>query len=132
MYVLLVFDYRQTQLVRLPVNEARKLMPVDKIIGCSTATVHEAVLAQEQGADYIAVGSMYPTQSKQKIRLAGIETLNQIKQEIPRPIVAIGGINTDNIDKVLASGADAVAVISVIMNREDVKAAASELAAHFE
>ncbi len=116
----------------LPVNEARKLMPVDKIIGCSTATVSEAVVAQEQGADYIAVGSMYPTQSKQKIKLAGIETLNQVKQKIARPIVAIGGINTDNVDKVLASGADAVAVISVIMNREDVKAAASELAAHFE
>jgi len=116
----------------MPVDEARKMMPIDKIIGCSTATVPEAVLAEEQGADYIAVGSMYPTQSKQKIRLAGVETLKQIKQKIAQPIVAIGGINADNIDEVLASGADAVAVISVIMNREDVKAAASELAAHFE
>ncbi|MFC1998720.1 thiamine phosphate synthase [Chloroflexota bacterium] len=116
----------------LPVDEARKLMPVDKIIGCTSASLDEALLAQQQGADYISVGAIYPTQSKADVRLAGVETLREIKRKITLPVVAIGGINLDNIKQVLDSGANAVAVISVIMNREDIKAAAFELTKCFK
>jgi len=116
----------------LPVDEARKLMPIDKIIGCTATSTNEALLAGSQGADYISVGSVYPTQSKEDAKLVGLETLREIRQKITQPVVAIGGINLDNIKQVLDTNANAVAVISVIMNRDDVKAAASELGSHFK
>jgi len=116
----------------LPVDEARKLMPIDKIIGCTATSTNEALLAGSQGADYISVGSIYATQSKEDAKLVGLETLREIRQKITQPVVAIGGINLDNIKQVLDTNANAVAVISVIMNRDDVKAAASELGSHFK
>ena len=116
----------------LPVAEARKLLPIDRLIGITASTTGEAVLAQQQGADYIAVGSIYQTQSKEDIRLAGVETLREVKQNITQPVVATGGINMDNVKQVLDSGADAVAVLSVILKSNDIKAALVELAANIK
>ncbi|HEY49503.1 MAG TPA: thiamine phosphate synthase [Dehalococcoidia bacterium] len=104
----------------LPLAVARKLLPGDKIVGCSTATLDEAVQAQEQGADYIAVGSIYPTTSKTAIRPAGIDTLRQVKDRVSIPVVAIGGINEDNVAEVMDAGADAVAVMSAVLGASDV------------
>ncbi len=99
----------------LPVKVARKLLPLGKILGCSTTTVEQAITAQSEGADYIAVGSIYPTSSKETARVVGLERLRQIRQAISLPLVAIGGITKDNAADVIAAGADSVAVISAIV-----------------
>lgn len=113
----------------LPFADARKTLPGDKIIGCSSATLEEALQAEKQGADYIAVGSIYPTLTKQDIRLAGLKTLRQVKKKVSVPVVAIGGINKDNIADVIRAGADAVAVISAVLGADDVEKACRKLTA---
>lgn len=116
----------------LPVSTARQLLPIDRIIGCSTKTIAAALQAQTDGADYVAVGSMYPTASKTDTHVVGLETLHQIREAISIPIVAIGGIDAKNAGKVLAAGADSVAVISAVLGAEDVEEAARQLAQSME
>ena len=111
----------------LPIPEARRLLPLDKIIGCSTATADEARQAEMDGVDYVALGSIYPTTSKDTFRLAGLERLQQVTQTVTVPVVAIGGINESNVEKVIQAGANAVAVISAISKDKDVAAAARRL-----
>jgi len=113
----------------LPVSVARRLLPIDKLIGCSVSTVGQALTAQSDGADYIAVGSIYPTLSKEGAVVVGIERLCQIRQAVSLPLVAIGGINRDNVSEVLDAGADAVAVISAILKAEDVAEATRQIIA---
>ncbi len=113
----------------LPLQIARGLLPADKIIGISTATVEEALRAQEQGADYIAVGSIYNSPSKSQTRPAGLDTLRQVKNEASVPVVAIGGINDDNVTEVKEAGADAVAVISAALGVDNVSEACQRLTA---
>jgi thiamine-phosphate pyrophosphorylase len=116
----------------LPLPIARRILPLDKVLGCSTSTVEQAVKAEEDGADYIAVGSIYETTSKLGARLAGLETLRRIKEAVSVPVVAIGGINEENLAPVIAAGADAIAVISAVLGADDAKAAAHRLAAKIE
>jgi thiamine-phosphate pyrophosphorylase len=115
-----------------PISVARRLLPIDKIIGCSVNTVEQAKVAESEGADYIAAGSIYPTSSKEGAKVVGLKRLRQIKQAVSLPLVAIGGINKDNLAKVLAAGADSVAVISAILKAEDVEEAARQIVAEFE
>lgn len=110
-----------------PLDVARAILPPDKIIGISSATVDEARQADVDGADYIAVGAIYPTQSKEDTRPAGLATLRQVRQLTKRPIVAIGGITVDNVEAVMAAGADAVAVISSVVSAPDPQEAARQL-----
>jgi thiamine-phosphate pyrophosphorylase len=114
-----------------PVSVARKLLPIDKIIGCSVNTVDQATAAEANGADYIAVGSIYPTSSKEGARVVGIERLRQVRQAVSLPLVAIGGINKDNVAEVLDAGADSVAVISAILKADDIEEAARQIVAAF-
>ncbi len=116
----------------LPIPVARKLLPIDIILGCSVTTVDQATAAESSGADYIAVGSIYPTSSKVGAKVVGLERLRQIRQAVSLPLVAIGGINKDNAAEVSAAGADAVAVISAILQAKDVAEAAREIIASFE
>jgi thiamine-phosphate pyrophosphorylase len=116
----------------LPLKEARKLLTMDKILGCSTRTVEQAIAAEADGADYIAVGSIYPTASKKTAVVVGLERLRQIKQAVSLPMVAIGGITKDNAAEVVAAGADSVAVISAVLHTEDIAAAAREIADKLE
>ncbi len=102
----------------LPVKTARRLLPIDMIIGCSVTNIPQAVAAEYEGADYIAVGAIYPTQSKEMIEVVGLEMVKAIKKESNLPLVAIGGINKDNAREVLATGADSVAMISAIMQTD--------------
>jgi thiamine-phosphate pyrophosphorylase len=111
----------------LPIEAARKMLPGDKILGCSAATLEEALEAEKEGADYIAVGCIYPTPSKSPTRLAGLKTLRQVKSKVSVPVVAIGGINEDNIAKVIGAGADAVAVISAVLGAANIKEASQKL-----
>lgn len=115
----------------LPLSVVRRLLPIDKIIGCSVSTVDQATAAEADGADYIAVGSIYPTSSKEGARVVGIERLRQIRQAVSLPLVAIGGINKDNVAEVLTAGADSVAVISAILKAEDIEEAARQIVAAF-
>ncbi len=113
----------------LPVSLARRILAIDQIIGCSVKTVEQAKAAEAAGADYIAVGSIYPTSSKEGAVVVGIEGLRQVKQAVSLPIVAIGGINRGNAAEVLAAGADAVAVIGAILKAEDIKEATRQIIA---
>jgi len=116
----------------LPISVARRLLPIDIILGCSVTTVDQASAAESDGADYIAVGSIYPTSSKERAKVVGLERLRQIRQAVSLPLVAIGGINKDNVAEVVAAGADLVAVISAILQAEDVEEAARQIIAACE
>ncbi len=116
----------------LPVAETRRLLPQDKLVGCSTARVEEAIEAQAQGADYVAVGSIYPTSSKERTCPAGLETLRAVREAVTLPIVAIGGINEGNVAEVMNAGADAVAVISAVLGTDDPAAAVRRLISRIE
>lgn len=116
----------------LPLPVARRLLPGDKLLGGSTHSVEQAVAAQAEGADYIGVGAIYPTGSKEVITLVGPDMLRQVKQRVSIPLVAIGGINRDNVAQVMAAGPTAVAVITAVVAAEDVEAAAREMVARMQ
>lgn len=113
----------------LPVSVARRLLPIDKLVGLSVNTVEQAIAAQAAGADYVSAGSIYPTMSKEGAVVIGLEGLRQIKQAVSLPVVAIGGINKDNVAEVLEAGADSVAVISAILGAGDVAEATRQIMA---
>ena len=112
----------------LPISAARQLLPIDTILGCSTRTRKGALQAQADGADYVAVGSMYPTPSKSDAQVVGLETLHQSREAIAIPIGAIGGTDAKSASEVMAAGADSIAVISAVLGAEDVEEAARRLA----
>jgi thiamine-phosphate pyrophosphorylase len=103
----------------LPAAAARRLLRPGMILGVSTHDLAQARAAQDDGADYVAVGSMFPTGSKPGFQLVGPELLRAVRPEIAAPLVAIGGITPDNVDQVVHAGADAVAVISAVCAAPD-------------
>lgn len=112
----------------LPVDQARKFLGPKKIIGVSTHTLEEARDAERKGVDYIGVGTVFPTASKDDIRgVIGTTGLMEIRKDTKLPIVGIGGIDLTNVASVLAAGADGIAVISAIMKSDNPK----EVAQHF-
>jgi thiamine-phosphate pyrophosphorylase len=111
----------------LPITETRMLLPIDKIIGRTVGNLEEALQAQEQGADYIAVGSIYPTSSKVNIPIVGHETLRAVCDKMSISVVATGGITSSNAKPLIDSGANAIAVLSVILNEHDIKTAARKM-----
>lgn len=110
-----------------PADVVRKILGDDKIIGVSTATVDEAVKAQNDGADYIGVGAMFPTSTKDNARSVTMESLAEIRKSIKIPIVAIGGINEKNAAQFKGTGIDGLAIISAIIAKPDIEAAARNL-----
>ncbi len=116
----------------LPVKVARQLLPLDKILGISTTTVEQAVAGLAEGADHVAVGSIYPTPTKKTAVGVGLERLRQVRQAVSVPLVAIGGINKDNVADVIAAGADSVAVISAVLAADSPETAARQIAEKFE
>jgi len=108
-------------------KDVRKIIGPDKILGVSAQTVEQAVLAEESGADYIGVGSVFPTSTKLDAEAVSLETLKEICKAVSIPVVAIGGINKDNAIKLAGSGIDGIAVVSAIFAREDIASAAREL-----
>lgn len=100
----------------------------DKIIGVSVENVEEALIAQEGGADYLGIGSIFYTGSKKDINIPiGLEGLKKIVESVNIPNVAIGGIHLDNVREVMKTKTDGVAVISEILGKEDIKEATAIL-----
>ncbi len=116
----------------LPLGVVRRQLPIDKIVGCSVTTVSQAAKAQNEGADYVAVGSMFPTTTKKEAVVVGVDTVREVKRTISAPLVAVGGINESNIGEVLVAGADAVAVVSAVLGQQDVKGAVQKLVAKID
>ena len=108
-------------------GKVRKMIGPDKILGVSVGTPEEAVLAQSQGADYLGAGSVFPTGSKSDAIDVSYETLKQICMAVNIPVVAIGGINLNNIVELAGSTIAGVAVISAIFASENIKEAALNL-----
>ena len=107
--------------------DVRKKLGPDKIIGVSAQTVEQALLAQAHGADYLGVGAVFPTGSKDDAVEVPFETLNAICQAVRIPVVAIGGISKANVEQLRGSGICGVAVISAIYGADDIERAAREL-----
>jgi len=106
----------------MPLNAVRRELPVDYIIGLTTSTVAQARKAEKEGADYVAVSSIFPSLTKPDAKVVGIERLKQVSEAVSVPVVAIGGINMQNIREVMTAGADAVAVISAVLSQKDIEA----------
>jgi thiamine-phosphate diphosphorylase len=115
----------------LPVADVRRIVGARCLVGASTNNADEARRAVEHGADYVAVGAIFPTASKETTRAANPGRITDVKRAVHVPVVAIGGINASNIDLVIAAGADAAAVISAVCASDDPRAAAHELASRF-
>lgn len=104
----------------IPINVARKALGHKKIIGVTAGSFKEALRAEEEGADYIGFGHIFPTESKiKKGKPLGLNILAEVKKELKIPLIAIGGISEKNIESVLKCGVDGVAMISAIASAKD-------------
>ena len=108
-------------------RDIRAMIGPDKILGISAGTVEEAVAAEKAGADYIGVGAVFATSTKKNARNMTRERLKEIREAVSIPIVAIGGINGENMLQLKGSGVDGVAVVSAIFAAEDPGKATAEL-----
>jgi thiamine-phosphate pyrophosphorylase len=108
-------------------GEVRAKLGPDKIIGVSASTVEQALLAEQRGADYLGVGAVFPTGSKDDAEDVSLETLKAICEAVSIPVVAIGGITKENVWKLQGSGIAGIAVISAIFAQPDIEEATREL-----
>lgn len=104
-------------------QDVRKLIGPNKILGVSVQTVEQAQIAYNAGADYLGVGAVFSTSTKDDAVEVHQQTLKEICRAVPVPIVAIGGINEENISYLTHSGIDGVAVVSAIMAQDDIEKA---------
>ena len=108
-------------------RDIRAIIGPDKILGISAGTVEEAVAAEKAGADYIGVGAVFPTGTKKNATPMTMELLKEIVSSVSIPVVAIGGISSENILQLRGSGVDGVAVVSAIFAAEDPGKATADL-----
>ena len=106
----------------LPVSVARKVLGPKKILGVTAKTVKRALEAEEGGADYLGTGAIFPTTTKENAPITLISTLKTICQTVAIPVVAIGGLTSENIDQLAATGIAGVAVVRDLMQAEDIEA----------
>ncbi|MBD3415022.1 MAG: thiamine phosphate synthase, partial [Candidatus Aminicenantes bacterium] len=112
----------------IPLPAARKVLGPEKIIGITAANKAQAEKAQSQGADYLGVGPVFHTDSKDKPSPElGIQNLFLIRKQIKIPILAIGGINSQNAAAVMSTGVHGIAVISAVLNSSDPKESTQKL-----
>jgi thiamine-phosphate pyrophosphorylase len=111
----------------LPVTEARKLAP-DLIIGASSHSREEAIEAERDGADYVNIGPIFPTKTKEKVaRFLGPEAIPAISSQFNLPFTVMGGINAANIGQVIAQGARRIAMVTAITKAEDISETVKKL-----
>ena len=106
----------------LPVSVARQVLGPDKILGVTAKTVKRALEAEEGGADYLGTGAIFPTTTKKNAPITLISTLKTICQRVAIPVVAIGGLTSENIDQLIGTGIAGVAVVRDLMQAEDIEA----------
>ena len=106
----------------LPVSVARKVLGPEKILGVTAKTVKRALEAEEGGADYLGTGAIFPTTTKENAPITLISTLKTICQTVAIPVVAIGGLTSENIDQLIGTGIAGVAVVRDLMQAEDIEA----------
>ena len=106
----------------LPVSVARKVLGPDKILGVTAKTIKRALEAEEGGADYLGTGAIFPTTTKENAPITLISTLKTICQRVAIPVVAIGGLTSENIDQLMGTGIAGVAVVRDLMQAEDIEA----------
>lgn len=111
----------------LPAREVRRLLGPDKLLGVSAHDLMEARQAQKDGADYLGVGAMYATATKQDARPTTPEELRRIREAVDLPIVVIGGINRSTVEDFRGTGIDGLAVVSAVVAQPDPAGAAREL-----
>ena len=105
----------------LPVSVARKVLGPEKILGVTAKTVKRALEAEEGGADYLGTGAIFPTTTKENAPITLISTLKTICQRVAIPVVAIGGLTSENIDQLIGTGIAGVAVVRDLMQAEDIE-----------
>lgn len=106
----------------LPVPVARQVLGPDKILGVTAKTVKRALEAEEGGANYLGTGAIFPTTTKENAPITLISTLKTICQRVAIPVVAIGGLTSENIDQLIGTGIAGVAVVRDLMQAEDIEA----------
>ena len=108
----------------LPVSVARRVLGPEKILGVTAKTVKRALEAETWGADYLGTGAIFPTTTKENAPITLISTLKTICQTVAIPVVAIGGLTSENIDQLAETGIAGVAVVRDLMQAEDIEAKA--------
>lgn len=111
----------------MPLAIARKYFGEDKIIGVSATTMEQALKAQSEGADYLGVGAVFPTTTKNDAEYVPLPLLKEIKEIVKIPVVAIGGISEANAALAMATGIDGISVVSAILGKVDIRKATEEL-----
>lgn len=112
----------------LPVKIARKLLGGNKIIGATVRNLSQALKAQREGADYLSLGPIFPTRTKKNLPPPrGLKAITRVKKKIKIPLIAIGGINRDNVASVIRAGADGAAVVSAVGEAKNVQKTTREL-----
>ncbi len=106
---------------------ARELIGPDKILGVSARTVEQALKAEQAGADYLGVGAIFGTSTKEDAKKIDYQTLQDICRAVKIPVVAIGGVSAENVEELAGSGICGVAAVSAIFAPKDVQKAAAEL-----
>ena len=106
----------------LPVSVARQVLGPEKILGVTAKTVKRALEAEEGGANYLGTGAIFPTTTKENAPITLISTLKTICQTVAIPVVAIGGLTSENIDQLAETGIAGVAVVRDLMQAEDIEA----------
>lgn len=110
----------------LQADVVRGIIGYKKIVGVSASTVEKAVKAEKDGADYIGVGAVFQTQTKDVTNSVSIELLKEIRKSVVIPMVAIGGIKLENISRFKGTDIDGISVVSGIISSADIKTSASE------
>lgn len=111
----------------IPASIVRKQIGLNKILGVSVHNLKEAFQAKIDGADYVGVGAIFSTETKNDATNVTLDSLKKICDNIDLPVVAIGGINLDNISKLKNINIAGIAVVSAIMNADDITAASGQL-----
>src|SRR6058998_2315740 len=112
----------------LPVREARRLLPRPRVLGVSAGSAEEARRAEKDGADYLGVGPIFPTATKPDAgEVLGLDRFGTIAAAVSIPVIAVGGITSENVAQVFAAGASGAAVVSAVVAAEDIAAAARAL-----
>ena len=106
----------------LPVSVARQVLGPEKILGVTAKTVKRALEAETSGADYLGTGAIFPTTTKENAPITLISTLKTICKTVAIPVVAIGGLTSENIDQLMGTGIAGVAVVRDLMQAEDIEA----------